>query len=203
MSRIEVFAEIVCPFTHVGLRRLVEMRDAAGKPAVLRVRAWPLEWINGAPIAPDLVGSEIEALRSSVAPDLFVGFDVATFPQSSIPAFGLAAAAYSVDDVVGETVSLAIRDALFEHGRDVADPLVVREIGARYGVTPLEPDAIAAAVTADWEQGRARGVEGSPHFVVDDLDWFCPSLDIRHDEAGFQIEVAAETMRAFYARALA
>ena len=202
MSRIEVFADIMCPFTHVGLRRLVEMRAAAGKSTALRVRAWPLEWINDGPLAADLVGREIEALRTSVAPELFAGFDAGTFPRTSIPAFALAAAAYTVDDAVGEAVSLAIRDALFEHGRDVADPMVLREIGERHGVVALGPDAASAAVTADWERGRARGVEGSPHFVVGDRDWFCPSLRIRHDENGFQIEVAEETTREFYAMAL-
>jgi len=34
-------------------------------------------------------------------------------------------------------------------------------------------------VLADWQEGRARGVIGSPHFFVGDESWFCPSLDIR------------------------
>ena len=85
MSRIEVFADIMCPFTHVGLRRLVETRAAAGKSTALRVRAWPLEWINGAPLAADLVGREIEALRTSVAPELFAGFDADTLPANVDP----------------------------------------------------------------------------------------------------------------------
>ena len=202
MTRIEVFADITCPFTHVGLRRLVAMRAETAKPAALRVRAWPLELINGAPLGPDVVGREIEALRASVAPELFAGFDAATFPRSSMPAFGLAAAAYAMNDAVGEAVSLAIRDELFEHGRDVADPDVVREVGARYGVAPLPSEATSTAVTADWARGRARGVKGSPHFFVGDRDWFCPSLLIRHDEQGFQIETAEETAREFYAMAL-
>ena len=202
MPRIEVFADIMCPFTHVGLRHLVDKRAAAGKSTALRVRAWPLEWINGAPLTADLVGLEIEALRRSVAPELFAGFDPDRFPRSSMPAFALAAAAYGVDDAVGEAVSLGLRDALFEHGRDVADPRVVREIGDRYGVESLAPDAATAAVTADWERGRARGVKGSPHFVVGTHDWFCPSLRIRHDETGFQIEIAEAATREFYAMAL-
>ena len=198
---IEVFADVACPFTHVGLRRLVEARERRGVPATIRVRAWPLEWINGAPLAAALVGREIDALRSSVAPDLFAGFDPATFVSSSMPAFGLAAAAYAVDDTVGEAVSLAVRDELFERGRDVSDRDVVGEIGARYGVVPLDGLATTAAVKCDWERGRARGVAGSPHFVIGRRDWFCPSLRIRHDGANFSIEPAEETMQELYASA--
>jgi predicted DsbA family dithiol-disulfide isomerase len=202
MARIEVFADILCPFTHVGLRHLVEMRATTGKATALRVRAWPLELINGAPLSADLVGREIEALREIVAPGLFAGFDPGTFPRSSMPAFGLAAAAYCLDDTLGEAVSLGIRDALFEQGRDVADPREIGEIGEMFGVVPLAPERASAAVNADWERGRARGVKGSPHFVVGDRDWFCPSLRIRHDERGFRIENAEETTREFYAMAL-
>jgi hypothetical protein len=53
VSIIEVFADAGCPFTHVGLRRLVEHRDHAGRDdVVLRVRAWPLELVNGHPLDP-------------------------------------------------------------------------------------------------------------------------------------------------------
>src|SRR5262245_18171405 len=45
---IEVFADVVCPFTHVGLRRLVGYRERAQREDVaIRVRAWPLELVNG------------------------------------------------------------------------------------------------------------------------------------------------------------
>ena len=93
-TRIEVFADIVCPFTHVGLRRLVEARDARSAHSTIRVRAWPLEWVNGRPFDAEVVGHEIEALRSDVAPEMFAGFDAAHFPRTSMPAFGLVAAAY-------------------------------------------------------------------------------------------------------------
>jgi hypothetical protein len=45
---VEVFADVSCPFAHVGLRRLVEQRDKLARDdIVLRVRAWPLELVNG------------------------------------------------------------------------------------------------------------------------------------------------------------
>ena len=167
----------------------------------MRVRAWPLEWINGAPLAPDLVAREIDALRANVAPDLFAGFDPATFPRTSIPAFGLAAAAYAVDDLTGEVTSLALRDALFERGEDVSDDDVLRTIGAPFAIEPLTPAAAESTVRTDWEHGKTRAVQGSPHFFVGDQGWFCPSLDISHDGTRFDIEIAKETLRDFYAAA--
>ena len=65
---IEVFADVVCPFTHVGLRRLVDRRDELGASAVLRVRAWPLELINGEPLAADLVAERYERYASPSLP---------------------------------------------------------------------------------------------------------------------------------------
>lgn len=200
--RIEVYAEVGCPFTHVGLRRFVEQRDARRSGARVRVRAWPLEWVNGRPLDPAVVAREVDALRESVAPGLFTGFDRAAFPATSIPAFGLAAAAYAIDDATGEAVSLAIRDALFEDGRDVADPDVLRALGAPWGVEPMSPDAASAAVHADRARGEQRGVRGSPHFFAGSTDWFCPTLIIRHDDGTFAVKTATDRMQQFYATAL-
>lgn len=182
---IEVFADVRCPFTHVGLRRLVDRRDQLGVDVVLRVRAWPLELVNDAPMDAGLVAEEIEALRAQVAGDLFGGFDRSRFPSSSLPALGLAAAAYEQDPAVGERVSLLLRDALFEQGRDIAQPGELAAIAAAAGVA--DPGGRPDAVIADWHEGQARGVIGSPHFFVGDRSWFCPMLDIRHEDGRFDI----------------
>jgi predicted DsbA family dithiol-disulfide isomerase len=198
--RIEVFAEITCPFTHVGLRSFVAERARRGTtdPRLI-LRAWPLERVNREPLDPGVVAEEIAALRAEVAPDLFQRFDGTRFPTTSIAAFGLAAAAYRVGDAVGESVSLAIRHALFEEGRDVGDDAVLREIGALSGVQPFSPGAASAAVDADWAVGQGRGVQGSPHFFVDDRAWFCPSLMISHDAGRVIVRRDDDTLAGFYA----
>ncbi len=203
MTHIEVYADIVCPFTHVGLRRLHDVRAARGSTAAVRVRAWPLELVNGAPVAADLVAREIDGLRTEVAPDLFGGFRAATFPRTSMPAFGLAAAAYQLDESVGEAVSLALRDAVFEEGRDVGETSVLRAIADSFGITPFDAAATEAAVRSDWERGQARGVQGSPHFFTDGRDWFCPTLDIHHEGDDFEVNFDVEAMHDFYETALA
>ena len=82
----------------------------------------------------------------------------------------------------GEAVALALRELLFEDGRDVADPAVLDEIAARFGVT-VEPED-AETVAADRREGAARGVVGSPHFFTPEGSFFCPSLDIHRDDDG-------------------
>ena len=187
MRTVEVFADVLCPFTHAGLHTLLDRRAARGlvEPR-LNIRAWPLELINGKPLDAEHVGAEIEALRTSVRPDLFAGFSVERFPSTSMAAFGLtAAAARDGDPALIEEVGMALRNALFEDGQDIGQSDVVATIGERFGLRPLGADATVAAVRADWEQGKARGVVGSPHFFTDDGgDWFCPSLAISRDDAG-------------------
>lgn len=199
---IEVYADISCPFTHVGLRRLVAARAARRSDTRIRVRAWPLEWVNGRQLAPDLVAAEIAALRSEVAPELFAGFDPTRWPRSTIPALGLAAAAYRAGTDVGERLSLRLRDTLFEEGRDLSDETELHAIGLELGVEALTGPAAEAAVRADWERGRARSVRGSPHFFVGTRGWFCPSLRIRHEGTEFDISIDREALDAFYASAL-
>ena len=187
MRSVEVFADVLCPFTHVGLHTLIDRRTERGldEPR-LRIRAWPLELINGQPLDPHHIGAEITALRASVRPDLFAGFSVDAFPRTSMAAFAVSAAAARTDDAeLIEDVGMALRNAVFEEGLDVGRPEIVAPIAARFGLTPLDADATDAAVRADWDEGRARGVIGSPHFFTPDgADWFCPGLAISRDAAG-------------------
>ncbi len=197
MADVEVFGDIVCPFTHVGLRYLLDARRRRRAPGFVRVSAWPLEWVNGEPLAASIVGHEIEAIRAQVAPDAFAGFSPSTFPRTSMPAFGLVAAGYAVAADVGEALSAAVREALFEHGLDVADPAVVAALGERYGVVPLDAAATESAVRRDLERGRARHVKGSPHFFVGERDWFCPSLRIEKRGVDFSVSLDRTTMDEF------
>jgi 2-hydroxychromene-2-carboxylate isomerase len=183
VADIEVFADIWCPFTHVGLRVVMRRREEFGRADVaVRVRAWPLELVNGAPLDPTTTGHHIEELRRQVAPDLFAGFDPARFPTTTLPALALASAAYGVDAATGERVSLALREALFEEGRDIADPGVLADVAAAYGLPGAGWDE--GPVLADWREGQARRVKGSPHFFCGEVEAFCPSLTITRDAEG-------------------
>jgi predicted DsbA family dithiol-disulfide isomerase len=202
MLEIEVFADVCCPFTHVGLRRVVDRRHDLGRDEPrLYVRAWPLELANGMPLDAALIGEEVDELRRQVAPDLFRGFDRSAFPHSSLPAFALAAAAYQRDLPTGEAVSLELRAALFEQGRDVSDPDVLAAIATRHDLRSPD-DADRHRAVEDWHDGQARGVVGSPHFFLATGDFFCPTLDISRDNGQLRITTDEESIATFIDAAL-
>ncbi len=197
MSQVEVFADVWCPFTHVGLRRFVADRAEHGHDVQLVVRSWPLELINGRPLDVDFVAEEIAELQALVAPEMFAGFDPTTFPQTTVPALRLTALAYRAGTATGEAVALALRDRLFEQGQDISDPAVLAEVAETHGVDDATDDD---PVTADWEEGAERGVVGSPHFFTQRGDFFCPALDVHRvdghlvitaDPAGFDAFLAS------------
>jgi len=201
---IEVFADIWCPFAHVGLRAIEEERARADSTDVaIRVRAWPLELVNGAPLDPGLTKEHADDLRNQVAPDLFAHLDPDRFPTSTLGALALANRAYQTDLGLGELVSFALRDALFEEGRDISDPVILEHLAHDLGVDmPDESDR--AGVLADWDEGRRRGVRGSPHFFCGGTDVFCPTLDISKDPVeGLSVVRDVSRLTEFVERCLA
>jgi 2-hydroxychromene-2-carboxylate isomerase len=194
---VEVFADVVCPFTHVGLRRLVSKRaDLDRSDVALWIRAWPLELVNGEPLGAALVGEEINALRELVAPELFTGFDPDRFPSSSLHAFALASSAYAHGVELGEQVSLALRNALFETGCDLADPAEVAAIGQSFDLE-YPGSAGEQSILEDWHDGRRRGVVGSPQFFVGGQAFFCPTLTIAHVGDSLRVTLDREGFETF------
>ena len=89
---VEVFADVWCPFTYVGLHALSEQLSARGYPDVrIWVRSWPLEWVNGKPMEPYEAVRHVVELRGEVAPYLFEEFDGSRFPRSTIAVRALVA----------------------------------------------------------------------------------------------------------------
>lgn len=198
MPAIDVYADIWCPFAHVGLRTVVRRRRELGRDdVVLRVHAWPLELVNGRPLSPETAASHVEELRRQVAPDLFEGFDVSAFPSTTLPALALAARAYRESDRRGEGMSLALRDAVFESGLDVSDPSVLNRVAETEGVGHAER-LDEESVLEDWRHGQEIGVKGSPHFFCGGRNVFCPSLDIQRSETGdLTVRRRTEVLEAF------
>jgi 2-hydroxychromene-2-carboxylate isomerase len=98
-------------------------------------------------------------------------------------------------------VNLALRWALFEEGRDIAKPDVLLDVAASAGIG-LPSHCEIDRVRADWEEGRERGVIGSPHFFVGGDSFFCPTLDIRHVDGRLVITGDEGGFEAFVERAL-
>ena len=182
-DHVEVFADITCPFTHVGLKRVVEHLDRVSDDVEVIVRAWPLEWVNGQPLVADIVEMKAGILDDQLGLSNFGGLDVEQWPDTTIPALNLAATAYEKDPATGLAVSMELRTAVFEEGQNVADGAVLEAIAAKHGLGAPAREA-SPAVVADYEAGKEMGVIGSPHFFSQGTDFFCPALDIGHDESG-------------------
>ena len=134
---LEVFADIWCPFAHVGLQTIRRQRARAGRADVtILVRAWPLELVNGAPLDASATWDHVNELREQVAPDLFRDFDISRFPSSTLDALSLANRAYRTAPEVGELVSFALREALFEEGQDVSDRITLEHIAHTFAIAP-------------------------------------------------------------------
>ena len=203
-TQIEVFADIWCPFAHVGLRCARDQRDATGRDdVVIRVRPWPLELVNAAPMDPAKTAGHIDHLRHQVDDSLFAGFDASNFPTSTLEALALIEHAYGTDARLGEQATFAVRDALFEKGLDISDPAVLTSIADELAIGPVD-DADREAVVASWRAGQSRGVKGSPHFFFEDAEVFCPTLDISRSDAGdLSIALNIERLNAFLELCLA
>ncbi len=182
-SQVEVFADITCPFTHVGLKQVCRHVAEMSEPCEVIVRAWPLEWVNGAPLDVDAVMVKAAALSEQLGVDDFSGLRADRWPVSTIGALELAATAYERDAATGLAVSLELRAALFEQGVDIGDPDALTLIAAAHHLTSPSP-AAGAAVQADYDLGLSRGVRGSPHFFVGTDGFFCPALELGHDLDG-------------------
>ena len=179
---IEVFADIWCPFAYVGLQIVRVRRDEHAPGVPIKVRAWPLELVNGEPMSVEKTAHHVRDLRAELGLDCFNGFDAERFPTTMIPALALVAAAGRQSDTLGERASFRVREELWEAGRDIGAPDVVADLAAEFAVSVT--DAERQLVLDDWHEGEQRGVKGSPHFFCGDRDEFCPSLSLSRDPVG-------------------
>jgi predicted DsbA family dithiol-disulfide isomerase len=195
---IEIFADVWCPFAYVGIRRVFQYRDEIGRNDVpIIVRSWPLESVNDAPMAQAKALGNCEALRRQVAADQFANTELSNFPSTTLDALTLIAQAYEQDVSAGEKASIVIREAIFERGDDVADYSVLQGLAENLGVSYVR-DADHTLVRRDWEEGKTRGVVGSPHFFNGSVGVFCPSLQLtRTEDSGLIIQANAEKLAAF------
>ena len=199
-SSIEVFADITCPFAHVGLKQVVRHVATMDDPADIFVRAWPMEWVNGAPLAADTITTEAKALEDQLGVHDFSGLRADRWPATSIPALNLVAAAYERDAATGLAVSLELRAALFELGGDISDPDALGSIAAAHDLA-LPDTEPSKAVQREYDDGKARGVQGSPHFFVGADSFFCPTLDLGKDSQGrLTARIDRTVLAEFFAR---
>ena len=179
---VELYADVLCPFAWALLGQLVVERAEVGAADVpILVRAWPFERVDHALPSPERLAGDVAALRATVAPGRFEGFDASRVPESTIPAMALTSACYGKANEVGEAVAVRLRELVFEEGSDVGDPGV---LGALYAATGFHVPADPGLVDAEYELAVHRGVTGSPFLVAGDIHELCPTFSVERDVAG-------------------
>jgi protein-disulfide isomerase-like protein with CxxC motif len=116
---------------------------------------------------------------------------------STLDALTLIARAYEIDLSLGEVASFKVREALFEEGKDISDSSVLDDLANDLGISDFR-DPSYASVHADWEEGKRRGVIGSPHFFHGTVGTFCPSLQMsKSPETGLTIHTDTSRLQEF------
>lgn len=179
---LTVFSDLHCPWAYVFSIRLRRARAGVGQPPVAW-RCWPLELVNERGTPWDSLSQEIPVL-TQLEPDHFAPPRRETWPSTLLPAMealkvvgelGGPQAADRFDEVA--------RRAFFLDRRDLSIRPTLLDLAAGAG---LDREAFQVAfdggghrrgVIADWQEGRRRGVEGSPHaFLPDGSAVFNPGI---------------------------
>jgi predicted DsbA family dithiol-disulfide isomerase len=179
---LTVFSDLHCPWAYVFTIRLRRARAEIGQPPVAW-RCWPLELVNERGTPWETLSQEIPVL-TQLEPDHFAPPRRETWPSTLLPAMeALKVAAELGGPEAADRFDQAARRAFFLDRRDLSIRPTLLDLGAEAG---LDRDAFRDAfdggghrrsVVADWQEGRRRGVEGSPHaFLPDGTAVFNPGI---------------------------
>jgi predicted DsbA family dithiol-disulfide isomerase len=181
---IQVWSDLLCPFTHVTMDRLWRRREELGLADAVRFehRAFPLELFNG---PHPRRGTDTEAVGiGQVAPE--AGFRVWTAPDDQYPHTVLLAAeavhaANAQGLAAGELLDRALRRAFWAGSRSISHRGVILEVAAEAAAgspaAGLDPGALAGALDcgkhraelmADYAVAKTDQVSTSPHLFLAD-----------------------------------
>jgi len=179
---LTVFSDLHCPWAYVFSIRLRRARTAVGEPPVAW-RCWPLELVNDRGTPWETISQEVPVL-TQLEPDHFAPPRRQTWPSTLLPAMeALKVAGELGGPEAADRYDEAARRAFFLDRRDLSIRPTLAEIAAETGLDRTRfLDAFDAvghrrSVVADWQEGRRRGVEGSPHvFLPDGSGHFNPGI---------------------------
>ena len=173
---IEVFADIWCPFAHVGLRAIQER--AGPERSHRRVDLGPSVAVaigeRRAPRSDGHLATRRRTCESRSPRSCSATSTSDRFPTSTLDALALANRAYRSGLHSGERASFALRDALFEEGRDVSDPRRPRIPGERSGRGHARRSPTARL---SWRTGtKESGAVSSAHHISSVATPTCSAL---------------------------
>jgi predicted DsbA family dithiol-disulfide isomerase len=165
--------EYYCPWTYIAVVRLRRVMPSLADRLTLRLRAYPLELIDGFAAPRDVLAQEwwLAAIQEPHA--AFAAHSGADWPTTTMPAFEAAWCAARQGDEVGADFDLRVRRAFFAEGRDIGSREVMREIAGEAGLdrAAFERDfasgMAASAVVEEARLGREQyRVRGTPTLML-------------------------------------
>ena len=179
---LTVFSDLHCPWAYVFSIRLRRARTAVGEPPVAW-RCWPLELVNDRGTPWETLSQEIPVL-TQLEPDHLAPPRRQTWPSTLLPAMeALKVAGELGGPEAADRYDEAARRAFFLDRRDLSIRPTLAEIAAETGLDrarfldAFDGGGHRRSVVADWEEGRRRGVEGSPQvFLPDGSGHFNPGI---------------------------
>jgi len=186
---IVVHSDLRCPWAHVAVHRLLEAADRRGIAGELVIdhRWFPIgdDGVPGSAEALDRKLAPIAALEPGAGWTTWADRDRA-FPLDSRPAAAWVQGAKAVSPQASTALDRALRRALFEQGRDIADESVVEEVAA--SVPDLRVDAVRAEVASgrpgaeldrQAEVAASDAVPASPTIVLAGGEtWVNPGIEM-------------------------
>lgn len=180
---VEIFHDTACPWCRIGKRHLQQALETwTGEPVSIIYRAFQLnadipeggydfrEYMHAKgggqiPLEQFFAGPRDTGARAG----LTFNFEAITRAPNTIRTHQLIAIA--LEEKRAALVD-AFYEAYFEHGRNIGDPDVIRDIAAEQGIDPvlaesvLSDNAGRAEVMDDLALARQIGVTGVPFFVI-------------------------------------
>lgn len=194
-AALALYSDPRCPWARIGVRRLLAAVDARGVGTELTIdhRWFPLA-DDAMPAGGEALDAKLEPLRTlEPSTDWHRWSDGASgFPSSSDAAAAWIQAAKRVGPEACVALDLAIREALFAHGRDIADEEVLAEVAATVPAVAADLDVLRSEVASGRPQeDLARQAElaatdlvpASPTIVLTDgTTWVNPGIAFHADD---------------------
>jgi predicted DsbA family dithiol-disulfide isomerase len=186
--RVEVFADVACPWCYIGEKRLETALALAGLgPDDVRWSWRPFE------LQPDLPSEGVP--WADFVTSKFGGESRATAAFRHVEAIGaLDGLEFHFDRITrapntrraqrlillaerngrGKAMAETLFRAYFCEGRDISDPATLMELAAALGIAPdaaataLEPPAFEGVFRGSREESAALGITGVPFFIFND-----------------------------------
>lgn len=183
---LDIFSDPICPWCYIGLKRLDEALAELDRPVETRWRCFMLnpnmpeggmdrrtylERKFGGPEDARRVYSAIDTAAKRAG--LSLDFDRITRTPATWTAHQALREAHQLG--AADALSRALFAAYFKDGQDIGDPTVLAALWAAVGLDParlahvLEKHIHRAALDAEQQAARARGISGVPFFIVNGI----------------------------------